>query len=198
MKNFLFKYLIKPFFVFGLITNISAEKLSNNQSSSCLNSIKQFNEKHGFNTYFDEATDFDIRWDRNLSCYLGINSKTVEDSIIAVRHAILYPDELTISKGVIFPIKINDFTKEKEFQKSYYINNWKEFLNFRYEVLDENHIALISCASIKSIKILPDDGAMLGNGFMWFRNQDKGFGLSTINVQNISAENVLQICRSNY
>lgn len=164
----------------------------------CFQWIKEYQSKNKYVDRLNSISSFDVNWDNNFTCSLGVNSETVQEKINAFQKAVIFPDEINIKAGVNFPLQINGSFSNPNIKTERSINDWKEFLEFRNEALNENHIALISCASVKSLTIIPDDGAMLGNGFIWFQSRKDGFGPWVINAQGVSENDILTTCKKNF
>ena len=146
------------------------------------------------------STEFDRRYDRvnrggSYSCLLGVNARTVQKVLSALKTIVLYDDEAAADEALRFPVKVN-IGFENNSKQELWIDNWTEWLVFRNEHFRPEHIALILCSSTTNLDIIPSDGAMIGNGFVWLNGELDEFGVGVINMMLITDEQILSTCKA--
>lgn len=189
--------LICTFIVGGLGPSEADEGKVPEPDPKCFEWIAQYNPPFLGPSSFDKAYDLDARGN-SYACVLGTNAEKVHKALKAFKDAVVFPSKATIEKGIRFPFFAGLERINSEGKVRLKISDWSEWKEFRDQYIQPRQIALIVCSSIKSLITIPDDGAMIGNGFVWLNGMGDEFGVSVMNLQSVSDEMILETCKSNY
>ena len=193
---FLRMFLLLGAVAMGSCTVVADEKENGEPDPKCFEWIDQYVRP------FSGPSDFDKTYDRaarggSYACLLGVTAEEVHEVLQAFKDALLYPSQESIEKAIRFPLTVGMHQAIPHETMRLQIADWQEWKTFRVEYIRPEHVAIIMCSSTKTLDIIPDDGAMIGLGLVWFNGGVK-FQVGTINIVDISDQMILDTCKSNF
>ncbi|NVJ71099.1 MAG: hypothetical protein HWE08_12130 [Alphaproteobacteria bacterium] len=161
----------------------------------CFDSVAQFAPSFDGPSLFDETYDVDARGN-SYSCVMYTNSEKVHVALKAFKEAIAFPSQSSIEKGIQFPFFANLQAEDEAGRKRLKLTNWVEWKQFRDTYIQSSQVAVIMCSTVKTLTIVPDDGAMIGNGLVWLNGIGEDFGARVMNLSPVSDEAIVETCKA--
>ena len=161
----------------------------------CLSTVYHGQEVPGLVRESDRSFDINSQG-RSFSCDLIVSATNARQVLEDFRSGVLYRERDKIARSVRFPLTVYINPNGGHARTTLTIHDLDEWVTFSDEKLVGTRLALISCASVRNVRIYRNRGFTIGYGMIWFTGATDDLAVSAINIGPATEKELLEFCGS--